>query len=94
MAAAAAGGQGASGPQGYGAPQAAGRVKWVKLAVAELKKAPKQRLKWRALWAALQEHAAAAEGGGGKAAKRACFARLSGSGRVAVEGKRVRLAAA
>ncbi|KAF8062046.1 TMN7 [Scenedesmus sp. PABB004] len=66
------------------APGGAGRVKWAKLAVAQLRGAPGGALKWKRLWPALL---AAAGGGGGDDGARAgakdeAWARLQASSRL------------
>jgi hypothetical protein len=71
------------------------KVKWVKLAVAQLERAPKRRMRWSALWAALWEDERVSGAGlGAKQAKAAAWERISVSSRVAVDGRKLRLAAA
>jgi len=75
--------------------QSSKKVKWVKLAVAELERAPKQRMKWSLLWTALwQQEAVSGQGAGAKEAKREAWDKISGSSKVEVEGKKVKLLAA
>jgi hypothetical protein len=68
------------------------KVKWVKLAAAELKRVPKRRLKWSTLWAALWEQdTVSGLGCGAKEAKAACWSKISGSSKLEINGKKVQL---
>ncbi|GBF93587.1 hypothetical protein Rsub_06307 [Raphidocelis subcapitata] len=93
-AAAAAAAAGAAADGGGAASSAAKRVKWAKLAVAELERAPKRRLRWSALWAALaQQDAAAASRSGAAEAEQQAWQRIQSSSRFVVDGRKVALAA-
>jgi hypothetical protein len=89
------GGRGGGGAEGQSAEQQAvapAKVKWVKLAVAELERAPKRRMRWRALWAALWERERVSGlGVSAKEAKAAAWAKISVSSKFEVDGHKLRL---